>query len=85
MLNEKQIKKIANSIARKAGYGKATEIHFSDIEKGKVMWHNPWGFRTNSGKFFAHVRTTRYAWNGRYESAETAVLLPIHLVTDYLI
>lgn len=76
-MKKETAQKKANSIARKAGYSIATEIQYDENEtEGKVKRHEPWGFQTNSGKFFPYVRTTRYGWNGHYSSQVTIVVLP---------
>jgi hypothetical protein len=75
MIEQKKIsreqRQQANRIARLAGYGRATEVIIGTANR--VAKHEPWGFATDSGKFFTHVRSTKWYGSGHYERAVTVV------------
>ena len=46
-----EVKKLANSFARKKGYGKATEITFSDVNEPEIELGESWNghYKTKGG------------------------------------
>lgn len=65
-----------NAIARKFGYGRCDSVVIDALATEVSVKHEVWGFRTFSGKFFPHVRTTRWFGSGFYSPANTTVFLP---------
>lgn len=75
VLTEAQWKFIKQQL-RKLGYAPhVSGLYLDKSLKGDNIRidHTPWGFATNSGKFFPHVRTTRYWGSGHYQPAQTNV------------
>ena len=65
----------ANSIARKAGYGRATRIIEGD--KNQVISHTPYGYRKKStGEYVPTAYRRHFGWkNTYYQHSETVVML----------
>lgn len=76
---EKGIQILANTIARKYGYGTATEIK---IGKSLEVSHSSYGMATYSGKFFPKMTMLKWSNGGYYRSAETVVTLPVNIVKE---
>ncbi len=74
--------KIANSVARKNGYGFATEILFGFVKSPKVLSHTRYGHRKKTtGQYVPNAYLSKFGWkNTYYQAAQTTVLLPISLV-----
>ena len=70
----KEQQKRANAIARKNGFGKATEII---IRKGKekVLEHTPYGYRKyTTGEYVSNAYRNNFGWkNTYYQNAKTTV------------
>ena len=76
---ENNIQKIANSIARKNGFGKADEIIFDDtITEGYVKEHVRYGYRKyTTGEYVPNKYRANFGWkNTYYQHAHTVVVLP---------
>lgn len=71
----KEIQKKANSIARKAGYGSATEIVFG--EEDKVISHTSFGYRKyTTGEYVSNKYRSNFGWkNTYYQPAKTVVMI----------
>ena len=82
MNTERKLQKIANSIARKSGYGVATEVLFAAIPKPKILKAQSWHYTTKNGDIIAHP--SAYAKKGFsnmiYNAAYCKVLLPYNLI-----
>ena len=71
----------ANSIARKAGYGRATKIWVNEPIDGdiqpKVLSHISYGYRKYStGEYVPNSYLKNFGWkNTYYQQAETVVLI----------
>ena len=79
-MDKKAIQTLGNSIARRAGYGTATEIYIDRRLKpgtGKVISHTAYGYRKNTtGEYVPHAYRSRFGWkNTHYQHAETIVVL----------
>ena len=63
----------ANSIARKSGYGRATEIILGDEDK--VVSHTRYGYRKyTTGEYVCNKYRSNFGWkNTFYQHAETVV------------
>ena len=75
-----EIKRIANSVARKKGYGKATKIILdSEISEPKVLSHTSYGYRKyTTGEYVPNSYRNKFGWkNTYYQNALTTVTLPI--------
>lgn len=68
----------ANSIARAAGYGSATQIVFG-VGPARVLRHVSCGYRKSStGEYVSNAYRSNFGWkNTYYQHAKTTVLLPI--------
>jgi hypothetical protein len=74
-----EIQKWANSIARRAGYGTATEIIINpDCVIAKVLRHTQYGYRKRTtGEYVPMTYIRNFGWkNTYYQCAETVVELP---------
>ena len=73
-----ETQKIANIIARQAGYGSATRIVYG---KGpaRVVSHTRYGYRkTTTGQYVPNAYRAHFGWkNTYYQPAETTVLLAL--------
>ena len=69
-------RKQLNSIARKQGYHSCTKCIVNTDTTEIQIKHIPYGFQTNSGKFFEHVSTTKWFASGCYQNAQTIITLP---------
>jgi len=67
-----ELRKLLNSIARKAGYLRCDEVILG--EEFKIV-HLPWGRTSRSGKFTPHYRE-KSAWGESYSPAHTKIILP---------
>lgn len=79
-MNEKEIKKLANSIARKNGYGFATKILIDKRYKkgnGKVVSRTDCGYRKKTtGQYVPNSYMNKFGWkNCYYQNAETVIRL----------
>lgn len=74
----KEIRRKANSIARKHGYGVATEIIFGD--KDKVVSHTRYGYRKyTTGEYVPNKYRNNFGWkNTYYQPAETVVMIKVN-------
>jgi hypothetical protein len=73
----KSVTRKLNSIARKHGRGKCTGLIIDDDVKHSTVTRNePFGFMTNSGRFFPNVTTTPYPWNGTYSGSVFELTMP---------
>ena len=70
---------IANSAARAAGHGRATEIVYRLIPKPEVVSHTPYGYRKyTTGEYVPNAYRSKFGWkNTYYQAAETTVALPL--------
>lgn len=75
--------KIANTVARKCGYGRATEIVFEDVPSPYVKGHTSYGWRKyTTGEYVPMAYLINFGWkNTYYQHAETVVVLPTSLNT----
>ncbi len=74
-----EIQKWANSIARRAGYGTATEIIINpDCKVAGVLKHTRYGYRKKTtGEYVPKKYIQNFGWkNTYYQCAETVVELP---------
>ncbi len=71
----------ANSIARKAGYGKATHIIFQIEGEETVISHTHYGYRKYStGEYVPNAYRANFGWkNTYYQTAKTVVRLKINV------
>ncbi|HRU49811.1 MAG TPA: hypothetical protein P5297_07725 [Bacilli bacterium] len=77
------LQKFANSIARKRGYGTATEVIFSPERKiGAVISRTKPGYRKcTTGEYVPKKYLRNFGWkNTYYCHAKTVVELPISIV-----
>lgn len=67
----------ANSIARKHGYGAATEIIFGNEDK--VVSHTRYGYRKcTTGEYVPNAYRNKFGWkNTYYQNAETTVMVKV--------
>ena len=77
---DKSIQTLGNSIARRAGYGLATEIKIDRRLKpgtGYVAEHVAYGYRKNTtGEYVPNKYRANFGWkNTYYQHAETIVVL----------
>ena len=75
----KDIQRWANSVARRAGYGKATEIIINPkAKKARVVKHIDYGYVKNTtGEYVPMSYINNFGWkNCHYQHAETIVELP---------
>ena len=65
----------ANSIARQAGFGRATKVVMGDCDT--VVNHVFYGYRKRStGEYVSNAYRTNFGWkNTYYQSAETVVMV----------
>ena len=75
---EKSIKRLANSIARKEGYGIATEIKIDRRLRpgtGKVVSRTDYGYRKyTTGEFVANAYRNKFGWKNTYYSPAVTVV-----------
>ena len=74
----KEQQRRANSIARKNGYGRATEVIIDPTSAPKVIRHTPRGFRKKTtGQYVPNAYRSKFGWkNTYYQHAETVVSIP---------
>ncbi len=67
--------KLANTIARKAGFGNATEIIHGT--ENKIVSHVSYGYRKiTTGQYVPNSYLTHFGWkNTYYQHAETVVMI----------
>jgi hypothetical protein len=51
---EKEIRRIANSLARSKGYGRASEIEFAHVKKPKIISADSFHWETKGGRIIHH-------------------------------
>jgi len=78
----KEIQKLANSIARKNGYGTATKIKIDKRFKqgtGKIIGRVDYGYRKyTTDEYVNNSYMTKFGWkNCYYQNAETIVALNV--------
>jgi hypothetical protein len=82
MNNEATIKRLANSIARKKGFGKATQILFGNVQKPRVLDGENWFYTNRTGQVIHYP--SAYAKKGFssmvYHTAWCEVVLPYSVV-----
>lgn len=73
-----KLQKIANSIARKHGYGTATEIVRVSDDHPIIIKHVTYGYRKRStGEYVSNRYRQCFGWkNTYYQNAETIVGIP---------
>ena len=69
-------RRMLNVIARRNGYHHCTDAWIDPSCDHVRIEYTPYGFLTNSGRFFPGVKTTRYPWGGHYSPAITIIYLP---------
>lgn len=81
-LTEKQIQIMANSIARKCGYGSATTIIFGNINEPKIVSHTPYGYRKcTTHEYVPLAYRNNFGWkNTYYQNAETTIMMPLQSI-----
>lgn len=78
-----KLQKEANRIARRSGYGTATEVFFSPTRKtGAVIKRVDFGYRKNTtGEYVSNAYRRNFGWkNTYYCMAKTAVKLPLSII-----
>lgn len=79
---EKEIRRIANSLARSKGYGTATQIEFANIKAPKIVKAQPFHYTNKSGDIINHP--SAYSKKGFssmiYHHAYCHVLLPYSVI-----
>ena len=70
------IQRLANSCARRNGYGKATAIRFEDFT---VVESTPFGYRKKTtGQYVPRAYRSRFGWkNTYYQNAVCVVAAPL--------
>jgi hypothetical protein len=78
-LNEKQLQVLANSYARKHGWGRATKVVFGNINDPKIIKTTSRGYRKfTTGEYVPNSYRANFGWkNTYYQAAETVVMLPL--------
>ena len=78
---EKKIKRKANSVARKNGYGKATVIIIGNEDK--VVDRVDYGYRKyTTGEYVPNAYRAKFGWkNTYYQSAETTVMIDVSSIS----
>jgi hypothetical protein len=81
-MTERYYQKIANSVARKNGYGTATTILFGNINAPFILERTPSGYRKyTTGEYVSSAYRANFGWkNTYYQHAKTTVVLPFSLV-----
>jgi hypothetical protein len=77
-MENKEIKKLANAVARKSGYGFATEIKIDRRLRpgtGKVINRTDFGYRKyTTGEYVPNSYRSKFGWkNTYYQNAETVI------------
>lgn len=72
-ITDEEIQKHANRIARKAGYGSATQIIMG--KEDRVLEHVNYGWRKyTTGEYVPNAYRSKFGWkNTYYQKAETVV------------
>jgi hypothetical protein len=82
MNNEEAIKRLANSIARKKGFGQATQILFGNVQKPRVLDGENWFYTNRTGQVIHYPAA--YAKKGFssmiYHTAWCEVVLPYNVI-----
>ena len=76
---ERNIRREANVVARKAGRGRATKVVLvPGLTEGRVAEHVPYGYRKyTTGEYVPNAYLANFGWkNTYYQAAETTVELP---------
>lgn len=81
----KHVRKMANIVARKAGYGSATEIRCTTTGPivPRVIKHTQYGYRKNTtDEYVPNSYRNNFGWkNTYYQNAETIVAIPVEFWT----
>jgi hypothetical protein len=86
MTEEQRLQKLANSISRRNGYGRADSYKFG-IED-KVISHTRYGYRkTSNGQYVSNAYRKNFGWkNTYYQEAITVVQISItHIGQDFFL
>lgn len=80
---QRKIQKLANSIARKSGYGIATEIVFGNVSKPKILKASSFYYTTKNGDIIFHpsAYSKKGFSNMIYNHAYCKVLLPLSIIS----
>ena len=72
-----EIQRKANAIARKRGYGTASQIVLG--KKDKILEHIPYGYRKyTTGEYVPHAYRKNFGWkNTYYQEAYTLVMIAL--------
>lgn len=81
-LNEQKLQKLANSIARQFGYGRATKVLFGNVKEPKIIDRVAPGYRKNTtGQYVPKKYLMNFGWkNTYYCHAVLVVMLPLELI-----
>jgi hypothetical protein len=84
---EETIQTMANSIARKHGFGKATTILFGNVKKGKIIDSVSCGYRKyTTGEYVCKAYLNHFGWkNTYYQKSLVTILLPFSIINWDLI
>jgi len=77
-----KLQKLANSIARKSGYGLATEVIFGNCKEPKIIERVQYGYRKiTTGEYVPKKYLANFGWkNTYYQHAITKILLPLQII-----
>lgn len=77
-----KLQKLANSIARKSGYGSATEVIFGNCKEPKIIERVSYGYRKiTTGEYVPKKYLAHFGWkNTYYQHAITKILLPLQII-----
>jgi len=72
-----KLQKLANSIARKSGYGSATEVIFGNCKEPKIIERVTYGYRKiTTGEYVPKKYLAHFGWkNTYYQNANTTVMI----------
>jgi len=78
-INGKYIQTLSNAIARKNGFGFASQISFKSILKPIIGETTNYGYRKNStGEYVPKAYINNFGWkNCYYQNSECEVILPL--------
>ena len=79
MIEQNNIQRLANTVARRAGHARATKIVFGKVKEGKVISHTKYGYRKKTTGEYVAKSYVMHHWgikNCYYQHAETIVMLP---------
>lgn len=77
-----RLQRMANSVARKSRYGRATEVIFGNVNEPKIIDACSYYYTTWSGDYIYHpsaYRRTGFS-NMHYHSAYCIVMFPLSIV-----